>query len=177
MKENAIYYGKHSFYQLIKNIGGAWNDTKERPIVCLLKLKECENIYWAVPIGNWEHRTEDAQKRINNYMALPKENIASCYYHVGRTTTKSIFFISDVVPITDKYIEREYLGKDSKGYIIKNPKLLEELQRKLKRIIYYEDKNPNYFRQHITDIKKYLLKEIKDETKSGEEIEGKLNNI
>ena len=84
-----------------------------------VKLPECENLYWAVPIGNWEHRTEEAKKRINKYITLPEDNIASCYYHVGRTTTKSIFFISDIVKISDKYIEREYMGRDSKFYIIK----------------------------------------------------------
>lgn len=159
MTENAIYFGKKSFYQLIKNLGGSWDDTKERPIVCLMRLPECSDLYWAIPIGNWEHRTKEAQKRIHDYMTLPENNIASCYYHVGKTTVKSIFFISDVVPITEKYIEREYLGRDSKGYIIKNPNLLSELQRKVRRIIYFEDKNPNHFRQHITDIKHYLISE------------------
>lgn len=109
VRENAIYFGKESFYQVIRDIGGIWNDTKERPVVCLMKLPECEEMHWAIPMGNWAHRTEEAQRRIHDYMSLPESNIASCYYHVGKTTTKSIFFISDVVPITDKYIEREYL--------------------------------------------------------------------
>lgn len=168
MKENAIYFGKKEYYELIKKIGGTWNDAKERPIVCLLKSPENENIYWAIPMGNWEHRSEEAKERINKYIDLPEDNIASCYYHVGRTTTKSIFFISDVVPITDKYIEREYLGRDSKGYVIKNPNLLAELQRKVRRIIYYEDKNPNLFRQHITDVKHFLINEIEKENSENE---------
>lgn len=168
MKENAIYFGKKEYYELIKKVGGTWNDVKERPIVCLLKSPENENIYWAIPMGNWEHRSEEAKERINKYIDLPEDNIASCYYHVGRTTTKSIFFISDVVPITDKYIEREYLGRDSKGYVIKNPNLLAELQRKVRRIIYYEDKNPNLFRQHITDVKHFLINEIEKENSENE---------
>lgn len=135
MKENAIYFGKKEYYELIKKVGGTWNDAKER---------------------------------INKYLGLPEDNIASCYYHVGRTTTKSIFFISDVVPITDKYIEREYLGRDSKGYVIKNPNLLAELQRKVRRIIYYEDKNPNLFRQHITDVKHFLIDKIEKENSENE---------
>lgn len=163
MKENAIYFGKKEYYKLIKNLGGTWNDAKERPIVCLIKLPENDNIYWAVPMGNWDHRSDEAKERINKYLELPEEKIASCYYHVGRTTTKSIFFISDVVPISDKYIEREYLGRDSKGYVIKNKKLLAELERKVRRIVYYEDKNPNSFRQHITDVKKYLIDENEKE--------------
>lgn len=160
MKENGIYFGKSDYYNIIKQLGGSWNDTKERPIVCLIKIDENDDIYWAIPIGNWNHRNEIAKKRITSYINLPDSNIASCYYHLGRTTTKSIFFISDVIPITEKYIEREYLGYDSQLYVIKNPNLIKELKRKLARIIYYEDKNPNYFRQHITDIKRYLIEEL-----------------
>lgn len=139
MKENGIYFGKSDYYNIIKQLGGSWNDTKERPIVCLIKIDENDDIYWAIPIGNWNHRNEIAKKRITSYINLPDSNIASCYYHLGRTTTKSIFFISDVIPITEKYIEREYLGYDSQLYVIKNP---------------------NYFRQHITNIKRYLIEEL-----------------
>ncbi|BCJ96808.1 hypothetical protein acsn021_43770 [Anaerocolumna cellulosilytica] len=40
MKENSIYFAENMFYQIIRDVGGAWNDSKERPIVCLLKLEE-----------------------------------------------------------------------------------------------------------------------------------------
>lgn len=103
------------------------------------------------------------KNKLINIWSWQKKKIASCYYHVGITTTRSIFFISDVVPIIDKYIEWEYLGKDSKGYVIKNKNLLAELERKIRRIIYYEDKNHNLFRQHITDVKNYLIYEIEKE--------------
>ena len=73
----------------------------------------------------------------------------------------SIFFISDAVPITDKYIERNYIGKyTGKQYVIKNKNLIFELEPKLKRILSWENSRPNYFRQHITDIKNYLVKEL-----------------
>lgn len=159
MEEYGIYFAKSYFYNLIRSVGGQWNDSKERPIVCLFKLDECDSIYWAIPIGNWNHRTDKAKERINSYLNRDSKDISSCFYHIGRTTTKSIFFISDVIPITDKYIERQYLGYDRNPYVIKNPQLLSELERKLRRILYFEDKNQNYFRQHITDVKNYLLDE------------------
>ncbi len=34
--------------------------------------------------------------------------------------------------------------------------IISELERKLKRILYFEDSTPNYFRQHITDLKNKL---------------------
>ena len=160
MIEKGMYFGDNSIYQLIKQLGGQWNDTKERPIVCLIKSNENDNLYWAIPVGNWNHRDQAAKDRIMSYIYSNSRNITSCFYHLGKTTTQSIFFISDVIPITDKYINREYLGYNSQIFIIKNPKLIGELERKLRRILAYEHANPNYFRQHITDIKQHLLSEL-----------------
>ena len=87
----------------------------------------------------------------------------SCYYHLGRTTNKSIFFISDAIPITDKYILEEHKGSDNNPYEIKNPILLNSLCYKLNRILNFEASNQNYFRQHITDIKNYLIQELEAE--------------
>ena len=131
MREHAIYFGKNEFYELIRQLGGKWADTKERPIVCLLKSTENPELYWAIPVGNWNHRDAKAQARINTYLSYDVSDIRSCYYHVGNTDQKSIFFISDVVPITDKYIEREYIGKYTEViYEIKNKKLIAELEKK-----------------------------------------------
>lgn len=160
MKEHGIYFGKKSFYDVIKTLGGTWNDSKERPIVCLIKSSENDEIYWAIPVGNWAHRDDTAKKRINKYMDYPSNDIRSCFYHVGNTDVTSIFFISDIIPISKKYIEREYIGKYmGTQYVIKNKKLLSELERKARRILAWENSKPNYFRQHITDIKNYLIKE------------------
>ena len=118
-------------------------------------------LYWAIPVGNYNHRDASAKRRINNFINLPPENIASCYYHIGQTTIKSIFFISDVIPVIDKYIERGYINNYTASiHIVKNKTLISELENKLKRILAYENSNPNFFRQHITDVKNELLKEL-----------------
>ncbi|WP_367568354.1 hypothetical protein [Lacrimispora sp.] len=162
MQENAVYFGKNSFYNVVRSLGGKWADSKDRPIVCLMKLSENDDICWAIPVGNWNHRDENGKNRIEKYLKYNENDIRSCYYHLGRVdVVTSIFFVSDIVPITDKYIEREYLGVYSKKiYIIKNKELLSELQRKVKRILAWENSNPNSFRQHITDIKNFLNQEL-----------------
>ena len=161
MIEHGMYFGKKEFYQLIKDVGGVWNDSKERPIICLIKSIEYNGLYWAIPVGNYNHRDNTAKTRIHRYLNRDRDDIASCFYHIGNTNEKSIFFISDVVPITDKYIEREYLNKTKSIHVIKNKVLLQSLEDKLKRILAYENSNPNYFRQHITAIKEYLINELK----------------
>lgn len=52
-------------------------------------------------------------------------------------------------------------GFNGEHFVIKNPNLISELERKLKRILSFENSKPNSYRQHITDIKNYLLKECK----------------
>lgn len=161
MVQNGMYYMSDEYKKVIKSLGGVWNDEKKRPIVCMFKSTENPNIYWAIPVGKVNHRDEIALNRIKTYMNF--KDIRGCYYHIGRTTNKSIFFISDVIPITEKYILEEHFGADHKHYIIKNPKLIYELEQKLKRLLSWENKNPNYFRQHISAIKKYLLTELEQD--------------
>ena len=163
MEEHGMYFGKNEFYQIIRNVGGVWNDSKERPIICLMKSLECDGLYWAIPVGNYEHRDDIQKARIQKYMNYDTKDIRSCFYHVGNTNEKSIFFISDAVPFTEKYIEREYKNKTRKIHIVKNKVLLANLQYKLSRILELENRKPNYFRQHITDIKNYLIQELKAE--------------
>lgn len=50
--------------------------------------------------------------------------------------------------------------------IIKNKKLLAELERKVMRILQYENGKKNYYRQHITDIKSVLIQELSSEISS-----------
>ncbi len=160
MIERGLYYATLDFTELIRSVGGEWNDPKHRPIVCLVKSTENDNLYWAIPMGNWKHRTPEQQSRIQYYLDLPSNDIRSCFYHLGRTTNKSIFFISDAIPITDKYISSEHVGADNKHFVIKNPNLIAELERKLFRILAVENADKNHFRQHISDVKAQLLEEL-----------------
>lgn len=145
MQEHGIYFGTDEFYQLIRTLGGQWTDSKERPIVCLIKSSEHSELFWAIPIGNWNHRDNKAKARINKFLNYQKSDIRSCFYHVGNTDTHSIFFLSDVIPISPRYIEREYKGKyTDQLYIIKNKCLLSELEYKLKRILSWENSHPNF---------------------------------
>ncbi len=164
MIERGLYYASAELGELIRSLGGTWNDTKHRPIVCLVKSSECEGLYWAIPMGKLNHRDSKQQARLEKFLNLPDHDLRSCYYHVGRTTAKSIFFISDAIPITDKYIDSVHVGGDDNHYVIKNVNLITELERKLFRIISAENSRNNLFRQHITSVKNYLIAELRAET-------------
>lgn len=160
MIERGLYYATSDFGEMIRNIGGEWNDTKHRPIVCLIKSSEHDGLYWAIPMGKWNHRDIKQQERLNKYLNYPDNDLRSCYYHIGRTTTQSIFFISDAIPITDQYIDSIHTGGDHKHFVIKNKKLIAELERKLFRILSVENSRPNSFRQKITAVKEHLIAEL-----------------
>jgi hypothetical protein len=61
MIEKGLYYAMPEFAKMIQSCGGVWNDTKHRPIVCLIKSSENENLYWAIPMEKLNHR-DAAQK-------------------------------------------------------------------------------------------------------------------
>jgi len=45
MTEHGMYFITPDYYQLIRDVGGTWNDCKERPIVCLIKSTENSKLY------------------------------------------------------------------------------------------------------------------------------------
>ena len=130
MIKNGMYYITEDFKQLIRNLGGEWNDQKKRPIVCLMQSTEHPDLYWAIPVGKVNHRDDKAMERIKSFMNKPTRDLRCCYYHIGRTTNKSIFFISDAIPITDKYISEEHLGSDNKLFVFRLPEIFPVFHRR-----------------------------------------------
>jgi hypothetical protein len=54
---------------------------------------------------------------------------------------------------------------------------ISEIRRKFKRILSMEFRKPNYFPQHITDIKNYLLEELKSGHEEIEQIKEKKDEM
>jgi hypothetical protein len=165
IKPNGMYF-VDGIKELVQEVGGAYNDFKDRPIATLVQSEIDPTVYWAIPVGDLEHRDEKGLDRIQKYMNYPKSDIRHHYYHIGRTNKKSIFFVSNVVPITPAYIDREYLVFDSNHYVIKNKQLITDLKYKLTRILSFEkskikQSNKHYFQQNIYGIYDIMLAENK----------------
>jgi len=153
IEQNGLYFVS-GIKEIILSVGGQFNDFKERPVVALLPSINDPNFFWAVPVGDLGHRDDEKIKRIQMYLNFPQKDIRSCFYHIGNTNKKSIFFISDVFPITSDYVSRKYLVFDEKHYIIKNQQLLNDLDGKLRRVLAYEQSKIKqngrfFFRQNI----------------------------
>ncbi len=154
--ENGVYFLKKGLYDVIRKVGGICQDRKERPVVAIVPSVEDNKIYWAIPMGDLSHRTTEQLERLQGYLNSPDKMLRSCFYHIGNTDKKSLFFISDVLPITAEYVERAYIAHNN-PLIIKNKKLIAELNRKVTRILAFEKdylrtKGKPYFRQNIYGI-------------------------
>lgn len=164
--KNGIYF-TNGLKNLVISTGGQFGDTKERPIVALIQSRENPEIYWAIPIGDLSHRDQSQIDRINTYINYTDNDIRSCFYHIGNTNKKTIFFISDVLPVQIKYITREYLVGNKQHYVIKNVPLLLELERKFSRILAWEQSKiaqtgTFFFRQNIYGVYAKIKEELED---------------
>lgn len=92
MDEHGMYFGKNELYNIIRSCGGTWNDSKKRPIICIMKSIECDGLYWAIPVGNYEHRDDKAKQRIQKYLNFDKKTFARVSIILG-TQMKNLYFL------------------------------------------------------------------------------------
>ena len=85
--------------------------------------------------------------------------------HIARTTKDALYKISSCYPITEKYIDHPFITNNV-HVVMQKQDDINEIRRKFKRILSMESRKPNYFKQHITDIKRYLIDELSNENKS-----------
>lgn len=157
MKPTGFYKLSTQYMDLVKELGGIYRDSKERPVYCCLQDKDCPEIFWAIPTSDISHRSKEQLDRINHFCGLPSRDIRSCYYHIGHTNRPAIYRISNVLPITINYIDGEYISQ-GKHLVLRNEKLISEITRKLSRILFDEKRHPNKYEQHISSIYSYLNK-------------------
>jgi hypothetical protein len=93
----------------------------------------------------------------------------SCYYHLGHTNRPAIFRISSVLPVTVAYIHGEYTSQGI-HLILRDAKLIAEIERKLSRILFDENRNPNKYEQHITSVYNFLAENTLDKAAADKDV-------
>ena len=155
MTQSGFYKLSQKYINLIKDLGGAYRDNRERPIYCCIQDKDCPSIYWAIPTSSISNRPSAQLDRVRRLCELPDRDIRSCYYHIGHTNRPAIFKVSNVLPITAAYIDGEYTSQGS-HLILRDKRLIVEIQRKLSRILFDENLHPNKYEQHISSIYNFI---------------------
>lgn len=157
MIENGFYKISEEFIELIHQRGGKYSDRKERPVFCCIEDSKIKDLYWAIPTSNIAHRPPAQIEKIKLWNE--EKSIRSAYYHIGYTNRPALYRISSAFPITEKYISGEYVSQ-GRHLILRNPREIEIIQKKLHRILFDESIHPNKYEQHITQLREYLVAEL-----------------
>jgi hypothetical protein len=178
MVENGLYVIKHELLEIIDRLGGDCDlkNGDKRPVFCCLKDNKIDGLYWAIPTSDLSHRKDEQKNHYSTYLSLPDNDLRSCYYHIAKTTKDALYKISSCYPITEKYIDHPYISNNV-HVVMKKQDDISEIRRKFKRILSMEFRKPNYFPQHITDIKNYLLEELKSGHEEIEQIKEKTDEM
>ena len=62
MKEHGLYIIKDEFLEVIRRLGGDcdYKNGNKRPIYCCIKDNKIENLYWAIPTSDINHRSSES---------------------------------------------------------------------------------------------------------------------
>lgn len=161
MIENGFYIIKKDFVELIKSLGGLYQDDKDRPMFCCFEDTKVSRLFWAIPMSDYSHRTSEQIEKIKKYCSLPKYDIRWSYYHIGYTNRKAIYRISSCFPITDKYVESPFISQNGHLFLVDKKDAI-TIRTKLSRILLSEEVKNNKYEQHITDIMNHLIEELRN---------------
>lgn len=182
MIENGLYVVKRDILSIITSLGGDCDVASgdKRPVFCCVKDNKIDGLYWAIPTSDISHRDASQIEYYEMCMQCDERDLRSCYYHIVHGNRTALYKISSCYPITDKYIDHEYTV-NKKHVVIQRREDIAEINRKFRKILSMENRRPNYFKQHITDVKKYLIQELANpnnsETNKETNIDGIINML
>ena len=161
MVEHGFYIIKEEYTSVAKSLGGDFDFVKagKRPVYCCIRDSQVSDLYWMISTSDISHRSNEQLEKFNRFIGLPDDDLRSCYYHIGKTTRPAVFKISSCYPVIEKYVDHEFVSC-GKHVIMRRAETVKEIERKLKRILAFEFRRPNYFPQHITDLKAEMLRQL-----------------
>lgn len=157
MEENKLYFIKDEYFEKYKvsntslNKDADENGEHNRP--CYYAFKE-NNIYWMIPISSQLDKYEyEYQKSIKKYGVCDS---ISFVYIKGN---KNVALIQNMIPVTDKYVDKiyTYFGTDTPIEI--NDKKKKELNAKARKVIRFARIGKKLTFTPILDFEKRLLEE------------------
>lgn len=127
--QHGIYIVKDEFFARFSDFDWIYNKNESRPFYYV--FPDADGIYWLIPMTS---RVETIRNKIAR--SEEKFGVGKCiYYAIGSVNGKEVGFrISDIFPITEKYIEREYQFNGCPA-VIETKNLNELLERKAKKYL------------------------------------------
>lgn len=127
MISNGFYIIKDEYFDLANDKYLKQNKGQNRPHYYSVYYKE---YYWMIPLSSQIVKYQNIiDKRL-------KSNKSCDILHIAKLDNgkRSVFLIQDIFPITEKYIDREFL-MFGKPFVLTSESLINELERKAKKTI------------------------------------------
>lgn len=161
LQEKTFYFIKNKYFQdfpdkgLMQNHETINGEKHGRPCFYALKDRVNPNIYWLIPISSKVKKYTD----IYNHKI---KKFKSCdTLHFGKVLgEKRVFLIQNMCPITEKYIEEQYVVSGKK--VIIDNKLERDLLRKVNKI-YSLNNRINILFPNVKKIKQELIRQLGQE--------------
>lgn len=161
MEENKLYFIKEEYFNTYKCDDTAKNKVSDeqgehnRP--CYYAFKD-ENIYWMVPISSQVEKYDGIyNKSIKKY----GECVGISFVYIKGN--KNVALLQNMIPVTEKYIDKLYTYTGTNNPIELNEKKKKEINAKARKIVRFARRNIKMTFTPIMDIEKQLLEELEKE--------------
>ena len=157
MEENKLYFIKKEYFDtykcndISKNKKPDEQGEHNRPCYYAFKDKE---IYWMVPISSQVEKYESIyNKSIKKY----GECVGISFVYIKGN--KNVALLQNMIPVTEKYIDKLYTYIGTNNPIEINEKKKKEINAKARKIVRFARRNVKMTFTPIMDFEKRLLKE------------------
>ena len=142
--ENGLYSVHDKYFEDFKSKWFCDNKSENRPYY--VSFIDNDNITWLIPLSS---QVDNYKKKISEY---EKNNKTCILYHIGKIMGKEkAFLIGNMFPVSEEYIKKPYTFSGI-HYVIKDTKLIKELNKKAKRYILLVEQNKLHPKVDIMSI-------------------------
>lgn len=159
MIENKLYFIKDEFFDKYCNDNNKPNkesdESGEHKRPCYYAFKEGK-IYWMIPISSQVAKYEYEYNK-----SIKKYGVCDSISFVYIKGNKNVALLQNMIPVTDKYIDKIYTYSGTNNPIEINEKKKKELNAKARKVIRFARQGKKLTFTPILDFEKRLLDELK----------------
>ena len=150
LTEHGLYIVKDDYFRDFPSSGWLQNKGESRPHY--FAVTDSSGTTWMIPLSS---RVEKYRNLINKIEE--QRGTGKCvYYHIGVVSGhESAFVISDMFPVTPKYIRRPYTVNQI-PYVMRDDKLIRKLRSKALKYIRLLEQGALQDKNHVLQIRKKL---------------------
>lgn len=152
LTEHGLYIVKDDYFRDFPSSGWLQNKGESRPHY--FAVTDPSGMTWMIPLSSKVEKYRDLINKVEQ-----KRGAGKCvYYHIGIVSGKeSAFVISDMFPITPKYVRHPYTVNQI-PYVMRDDKLTRKLRSKALKYIKLLEQGVMQDKNNVLQIRKKLAK-------------------